>query len=275
MKKYWFYIFSTLLLFVTIAIQAMEKNPHEFKQSECILCHQVGALGNILGTGEQLTPLCESCHPDLFTNGYMHPVDIRPRTVTIPLDMPLSSDGMLTCNTCHDVHTSPVTPLGTPSSFLRRIESGRVFCISCHGTDLEDAGHRAILGEAHFQSEYIVTDPFADCDPTSINCISCHDGSIGGSVTVNTGVWIHQQSYFGDGHEKGGHPICFDYETAQRKTGRKTDLQPRPMVDMRLTFYNGKMGCGTCHNPYHDEENYLVMENRASQLCLSCHLVDE
>jgi predicted CXXCH cytochrome family protein len=275
MKKSRFFIIIPVLFGIAAVIQAMLNNPHEFPATDCILCHQVGASNQILGTGENITPLCESCHPNLFSEGYMHPVDIQPIDVSVPADLPLTSDGYLTCNTCHDVHSSPETPFGTKSYFLRRYESGVAFCSSCHGQGLTDLGHQAALGEAHFTSDYIATDPFADCDPMSINCISCHDGSVGVSVPVNTGVWIHQQTYLGDSHDQGGHPICFDYNTAQMKPGRKTDLRPSPMIDSRIQFFDGKMGCGTCHNPYHLEYKHLVLQNQESQLCFACHLVDE
>ena len=94
------------------------------------------------------------------------------------------------CGTCHDVHSDYFTPYGTPTHFLRRQERGKAFCKICHGNlDALSRGHTASLGEAHFRSQYIVTDSRQELDPMSRNCISCHDGAFATSVTIQAGVW--------------------------------------------------------------------------------------
>ena len=73
----------------------------------------------------------------------------------------------------------------------------------------------------------------------------------------------------------GNHPIGIDYEAARTRPGRKTDLRPMSAVDPRIKFFDGKVGCGSCHDPFIDTDNDLVMTNRGSALCFACHAVDQ
>ena len=202
----------------------------------------------------------------------MHPVNIRPRQVVIPEDMPLSRSGQVVCTTCHDVHADYFTPYGAPTHFLRRKEAGKAFCKICHDSlDILSQGHKASLGEAHFRSQYIVTDPRQDIDPMSLNCLTCHDGAYGSSVTVQAGVWRHGKGFMR--HDQGSHPIGVDYESARVQRGRKTDLRPLFSVDPRIRFFEGKVGCGSCHDPYSTNYKKLVISDKNSKLCFSCHIV--
>jgi predicted CXXCH cytochrome family protein len=36
-------------------------------------------------------------------------------------------------------------------------------------------------------------------------------------------------------------------------------------------LFDGNLGCGSCHSAYSKEPHLLVMNNRGSKLCLSCH----
>jgi predicted CXXCH cytochrome family protein len=38
-----------------------------------------------------------------------------------------------------------------------------------------------------------------------------------------------------------------------------------------MIFADGKVGCLTCHNPLNPEKGHLVMSDRNSALCLTCH----
>ncbi len=271
MKKIPFFIF--FLIGFALLVYCLEPNPHDFNESQCVICHQGDtnyAVSLVQGSPSEA---CSQCHADIFDSGYMHPIDIRPETVDIPRDFPLSSVGMITCNTCHDVHSSNNLPLGGKSYFLRRLEQGKAFCASCHvGQSFDPAdGHKQALAEAHFQSKYISMGYGQLLDPTSKNCITCHDGAYASSVSINAGVWQHSGDMGSSRFSTSKHPIGIDYEAARLKYGRKTDLRPISMVDPRLLFFEGKIGCGTCHNPYSALANDLVMSNQRSALCFGCH----
>src|SRR5208283_1912976 len=236
------------LLLVGALVYSMAKDPHLFQKSECVNCHSVDASGKVAKqTTSPVTMICKKCHEDVFSKGYLHPVNVRPSRAIVPKDMPLSSSGEITCATCHNMHGPRLTPVGAKSNYLRRFESGKQFCDTCHRQTSGTESHQAALGEAHLNAKYMVTDPSQKLDPISKNCISCHDGSFSTSVMA-AGTWQHGNDFIR--FDKGEHPIGVDYEQARTRPGSKSDLKPIGAVDRRLRFFNGKIGCGTCHNPY-------------------------
>jgi predicted CXXCH cytochrome family protein len=269
---------SAFVLFLAAAIglvvvYSMETEPHAFPQDKCRTCHVVDGSGNVAGKQltASVTALCDRCHAKVLATGYMHPIDVRPNTVRIPADFPLSRSGELVCSTCHDIHASYFTPYGVPSRYLRRLEAGKKFCDACHAGTAAKPGHAAAMGEAHFQSKYIQTSASQSIDPLSKNCISCHDGSYASSVSISAGSWTHGKELMP--HDAGSHPIGINYEGARIAKGRRTALRPIAMVDRRVRFFNGKVGCGSCHDPYSTIEKRLVMSDARSKLCFACHLV--
>jgi predicted CXXCH cytochrome family protein len=263
--------FTVLFVFLVMVVFSIEHRPHSFK--ECASCH---ISANTPSLARKLvgpvTQLCMTCHEKTLTEGYMHPIDVRPRQATIPSDMPLSLSGEITCATCHDIHAEYLTPYGSRTHFLRRQESGKAFCRSCH-RDLAalSRGHQATLGEAHFRSQYIVTNSRQEIDAMSRNCISCHDGTFASSITIRAGTWKHGKDFMR--HDQGSHPIGMDYEATRMNRGSKTDLRPMALVDRRIRFFNGKVGCGSCHDPYSTISKKLVMSDMNSKLCFSCHML--
>jgi predicted CXXCH cytochrome family protein len=128
------------------------------------------------------------------------------------------------------------------------------------------------MEEAHFQSKYVELSSASQLiDPISKKCITCHDGSYASSVSIRAGTWSHSQELISN--DEGTHPIGIDYEAARISRGKKTDLVPMALVDPRIQFVDGKVGCGSCHDPYSAIEKQLVMSDRNSQLCFSCHMV--
>ena len=267
----WVSLFS---IFAALIAYCIGPSPHDFSQSECVLCHSgdPNSPGPMSVKSGSLT--CKNCHLEIFESGYMHPVDIIPQNVTVPRDMPLSKTGLFTCNTCHDVHAD-YKKFGSKTNFLRRQEPPHIFCAICHSDGNTGSSHASTLGEAHFTTSHIASGYSMDgsIDSLSKNCISCHDGTQGSSVAINTGSWNHSSSYSGPKlGEK--HPIGINYEQARMRSGRKTDLRPINEVDKRINFFNGQVGCGSCHNPYLDGHDRLVMSNRRSALCFACHMMD-
>ncbi len=243
-----------------------------FEKTKCRTCHFLDSGGRIV-RGELTAPvpiLCGECHDKISAEGYMHPTNVRPASVRVPADMPLSDNGELTCCTCHDVHSSYLTPYGTETYLLRRGEIKENFCVICHPDRRSlRAGHMGNLGRAHFTAKYMVSDASQEIDPMSRDCISCHDGSFATSVTIKVGTWTRGRGL--KRNEMGSHPIGVDYEIARIGHGRNSDLKPIETVDRRIRFFSGKVGCGSCHNPYSKIEKHLVMSDRRSSLCLSCH----
>ncbi len=118
-----------------------------------------------------------------------------------------------------------------------------------------------MFDKAHMGKRFVVTDPSLPVDQVSVECIGCHDGTIGASAnySVGAGYWNHLT---------GAHPIGVDY-TQSRMRGKK--LKPLSMLDRNIRFFGGKVGCATCHDPYSTAPMQLVVLNQGSGLCMECH----
>ncbi len=250
---------TAIVIGTAIAAYTVLDDPHAFSQEECGTCHVDSENMPTLLVGT-VTSLCMWCHEDI-QEAASHPVDIAPRLTTVPPDLPLT-DGALTCNTCHNVHADRYTVFRVKSYYLRRAGGGQNFCISCHSEDPVEMSHTQMFQSAHLGSKFIVTDPSNPLDQVSAECIGCHDGAIGASADyeIGTGYWTHLA---------GAHPIGVDY-TESRMKGKK--LRPLSMLDESLKFYDGKVGCATCHDPYSTAPKQLVKLNHESGLCVECHI---
>lgn len=267
-------VIACALLLTTVLVYSKGKKTHDFDKTECAICHTTNSNSIRNEVYSALTSKCMTCHTTLYDKGYMHPVDITPKNVRVPLDFPLSPTGTLTCATCHDIHTDPETPFGKKSFFLRRYEKGKSFCNICHqDTDALKMGHETVFREAHFDSKYIAKDKASEIDSMSRNCLSCHDGSIGSSVKLNAGQWRHSKNFLE--HDQGGmHPIGMIYGDLVTQNP-KAMLKPLDAVDKRIRFFEGgKVGCGSCHDPYATIPKKLVIEDIQSRLCFACHKMD-
>ena len=255
-----------------LAVYCMDMEPHKFSSDRCPSCHVTDGSGNV--SGNQLTApvtlLCDKCHAKIFKEGYMHPTNVKPRKIRVPADFPLSPSGDLVCSTCHDIHASYFTPYGTASHYLRRHEEGKKFCEACHPPASLKAGHAGTMGEAHIRPKYPQSSAALAIDPISKNCISCHDGSYASSVSIRAGTWTHGKELMP--HDAGSHPIGIDYEGSRMARRARSLLKPIGMVDRRIQFFNGKVGCGSCHDPYSTIEKRLVMSDARSALCFGCHM---
>ncbi|MEW6602144.1 MAG: cytochrome c3 family protein, partial [Nitrospirota bacterium] len=187
-----------------------------------------------------------------------HPTDIYPG-LSIPKDMPLIG-GKLTCVTCHFVHPEEGKYLVEKNYLLRRQARGVFFCNVCH--KLDKKGH--IVFENVHRGSYKVTDNSTRIDRTSLGCIECHDSYIKGPVNaLGAGTWNHFNKAY-------NHPIGASYEDISAREDRK--YRPASMINKEMKLFDGKIGCGTCHNIYSKENYMLVISNRRSSLCLECHI---
>lgn len=270
-------IFRVIIIYgvLLIAASALSRDggDHDFSREQCRICHTGKDRPSRYNITSSITHSCLTCHQDIFDEGYMHPVDIRAKGVQVPIDFPLSGNGLITCVTCHDVHSSARNNYGRKTNFLRRQAHGKAFCDICHLNTLRGTNtHEAVFNNAHFNSKYIVNDTQNTIDAMSRDCLSCHDGSVGSLVELKAGSWLHSTNFLK--FDKGGkHPIGMNYEIARRKN-RKSALKPIDMVDKRIRFFgrnHDKMGCGSCHNPFSSAKNKLVISNVGSKLCLACH----
>lgn len=148
-----------------------------------------------------------------------------------------------------------------------------------------------------YSSPTMKTSTAAQPGPSSLACLTCHDG-VGASSAVNytdthtlrTDVGSSTPSspncskcHAGGSGPSGlnphfiigpdltnDHPISMSYPISQYQS---FNVPPDPLkgwTDVKL--YDGKVECGSCHDP-HDASNgsFLRKSNSKSALCLTCH----
>jgi len=108
-------------------------------------------------------------------------------------------------------------------------------------------------------------------------CLSCHDGTIalgtvasGANLGLNTSLSPGNPAYFGLDLSTH-HPVSFLYSSSLPNPG----LVDFGTVKSSLLFEGaGFLQCNTCHDPHDDSRGmFLVMDNRFSALCLTCHII--
>jgi len=109
------------------------------------------------------------------------------------------------------------------------------------------------------------TNKVLNLDDFSIDCISCHDGVAASAIGVtlrNDAVNRRSQvnSFSSD------HPIGMHYSNYVA-----VDRGFKPVLGTKMIFAGGKVGCLTCHDPMNPEKGHLVMSDRESALCHTCH----
>lgn len=250
-------MYGTLFLAAFLVVAALVvsgQGPHQFTADECLICH-TGENGGRDNLRPDVTGACAACHPSA-RNYQAHPTDLLPK-VRLPGDM-LLVDGMFTCVSCHEVHARNGAARG--GYFLRRKVSGKPFCLICH--DVDDRGH-LFIGATH-GGQFQISDTRTRIDPITLLCIQCHDDRISSLESeVGAGTWSH----FSGGLN---HPIGVSYRDSYRKNPR--DYVPPNMIREGVELFDGKIGCGTCHNRFAGKDFMLVMSNERSRLCFSCHI---
>lgn len=189
-----------------------------------------------------------------------HPVDVQPAMHRGP-ELPLEN-GKIACITCHDA--APDHPQ-RPGRVGVRVDGGGL-CLQCHQHDSTGtkAAHALSLRRAHLKSEKTPTGAAATfgADVESRECMSCHDG------TTGRDAGSHRQ-VMGNNEFGAEHPIGVRMRFGEQK--RDHDFGMATRLDRRVRLFDGMVGCGTCHSPYSRQPGQLVMSNRGSALCLSCH----
>jgi predicted CXXCH cytochrome family protein len=137
----------------------------------------------------------------------------------------------------------------------------------------------------------------------SLMCLSCHDGVGAMNVLLNytpegQPASFNAENQFGDGPSDsiwaslnigggnctgddctgGGdlqndHPIGFVYNSAL-DTGLNPLGSLNAILQKRMAITGNRMECSTCHDPHLTNpggNNFLVMSNSGSALCLQCH----
>ncbi|UCH81796.1 MAG: cytochrome c3 family protein [Nitrospiraceae bacterium] len=249
MKRILIVLFGLLCVYADLSDGAPGQR-HEFNQDECVSCH-MDEKNDPEKIKPAVTDSCLRCHMD-FNATYSHPTDRYPyKSTDIPEDMPLM-DGKLTCLTCHYVHPRKNI---TNDIFIRRSSEEIIYCAICHTNDKRE--HTAV-GKAHVKNDIRMN---TSMDILSKLCLECHNRKISRGAPIGSlRICV----------SKVNHPVGISYTyKASRTTG---EYRSESALHPKLILYDGKIGCGTCHNIYSQVRYLLVMNNDKSRLCLECHI---
>ena len=235
---------------------ASMQNTHRYTQKQCGVCH-ADLAENVNHLKPDSNSICLGCHGDMLQY-QSHPIDV-PAGIPLPADLPLVN-GRLGCLTCHFAH-----PLSDRSEkfglyHLRKPGNGAGFCTACHR--LNDKEHQ-FLENVHGNSSGVIA-VNGSLDTYSLQCVTCHDRHLDkGFGRAATGKRFRPDQQF-------NHPIGLSLDQAAGRNPRK--FKPAGTLPKKIRFFNGKIGCGTCHNIFSKEKGMLVTNNHQSRLCLECHI---
>jgi predicted CXXCH cytochrome family protein len=200
---------------------------------------------------------CVGCHADL-QQSQPHPVDISPN-ILLPDDMPLVN-GKLGCTTCHFFHPFSDKYQNRSGNLLRRPGKGVLFCAACHRVN----GKEHVVFENIHRDSYRLSSRNSSLDAYTLQCVECHDRYLDRSFGSGS---AGRRSRFS---RRSNHPVGVSLAQISAKNPLKFNHPYALPQSIRL--FNGKIGCGTCHNAFSKEKSMLVMNNWRSRLCLECHI---
>jgi predicted CXXCH cytochrome family protein len=244
--------FSALL-----ALAGSGAGVHRF-EGRCTQCHlNTPRSGGKILLVSDVDRLCRGCHAQIETV-MSHPYGLKP-SYPLPPEFKLDWAGRMTCTTCHEIH-------GSRKYLLVVEKTGKALCLGCHREALfktNKYNHEVVSSLLH-QPQYETAPLGQPLDRESQECLSCHDGGLARERAVNIGggVWKHAPG------SAGSHPVGVDYQQASTK-GR---YRRKELLNRRVRLFDGKLGCGSCHNLYSTLPAMLVMNNSRSALCFECHL---
>jgi len=110
-------------------------------------------------------------------------------------------------------------------------------------------------------------------------CLSCHDGTValgnvssGQAVAMQNGVTTMPAGANNLGTDlSSDHPISFVYDS--NLAGLDSSIKDPSLLTGKVRLdREGRLQCTACHDPHNNQYgNFLVMDNSASALCLTCH----
>jgi predicted CXXCH cytochrome family protein len=266
----------------TIAINPQNSIKLHHFDLPCNTCHdpanaspqRVEQAPNIWKASADINQGCTqpACHEyDTILN---HPINVM-ATGAPSSDLPLENE-RITCLTCHSEQPSAFEndpPEDTEP--LLRIPDSMDLCDSCHsqmtGT-MRQQSHWNSSTKAHLASinpqstsHKQAGQSIDGIDAESRTCLSCHE-----DVTVTIPAFYETPAEkTARWAQMTDHPIGMDY---QRVALRRGSYLRFPLTNPKqIRFFDGKVGCGSCHSPYADRHANLVQGNSRSQLCRRCH----
>ena len=236
--------------------QTTSKELHRSSKRDCEMCH-LDADKDPGSLKPMSNSRCTGCHADL-KQSQPHPVDISPNTL-LPDEMPLVN-GKLGCITCHFFHPFSDKYKNRSGNLLRKPGRGVIFCASCHRIDEKEH----VVFENIHRDSYRLSARNSSLDTYTLQCVECHDRYLDRSFGFDG---AGKRSRFS---RRSNHPV--GVSLAQVSAKNPLGFNHPYSLPQNLRLFNGKIGCGTCHNAFSKDKSMLVMSNWRSRLCLKCHI---
>jgi len=210
---------------------------------------------------------CMTCHREEKARGLNHPLGVSGGSSLRPMD----------CLTCHSKEsTSPAhanrMKLGKdPLLTTNRQE----LCLQCHKRETLSSGdvlsHGLAMGRAHYGTKRGVQSLSPGLDRESRECLSCHDGSTASTSGVREHGSAGMAAASSFQRVRSMHPIGVRYEWSP-KGSMAPQFHPKQQLPQMVRLFNDKVGCGSCHSVYSQEDQMLAQDPKKGRLCLSCHI---
>ncbi len=290
-------IFSFCLFYRSQATGDSRRNPNSAKA--CAICHYrwidtffVEGKGSdfVEYQSEKVvaTPdMCFSCHDgsvkdsrERLEDDSGHKVNTPPpQDMKIPEIFPLDENGRMQCSTCHTAHGVQGGPDSEETIFMRTSNKDSAMCRMCHSKadgGIDAGNHPVGAMQQRIPGKLISLGAVTGRKKNQIICETCHTahGSrvesflIEGAGNSVLCLDCHRDKniFAPDGTRKPFHVINVAPETAS--------IPERLLRNGSSLGYKGTITCLTCHKVHNNKAEtqfLLVMRNRKSSLCLSCH----
>jgi predicted CXXCH cytochrome family protein len=277
----------------------------EKNQIVCETCHTAhgSPYESLLIESAENSTLCLDCHRDknIFEpdgrRKPFHVIDVAPQKATIPKALmeagaKLGRRGVLTCQTCHKVHTNKIG--GT--SLLVTTAKKSSLCLTCHVDKkyLVDTKHnlmRSAPGERNLEGETVAQAGVCSAchlphkaarkvtgkkDLTTELCLSCHGkGNIAEKVNLS-----------GNTHPLNVNPFAKrDKDVLLAATDIEKGKLNLPLFNKYgVQDRDGRVTCSTCHDTHGSradaikgstgnkaDHNTLFLRRRSPDICSECH----
>ncbi len=165
-----------------------------------------------------------------------------------------------------------------------KAQSESQICIFCHvphhALGADDNRPNSTATYQPYNSTTLVSPPPGAPNGTTRICLSCHDGTIALGQTVASGTLGLLNTGPGGTLPAGATNVGTDLRLSHPVSfapGASPQLRAPPAGDPVKLDKAGRVECTSCHDPHQDgldpvQKKFLVKPNRASAICLSCHV---